>query len=465
MIGIEGYVVLATELLAIRQLVPFVGSGTEVVSIIISAVLMPLAVGYHAGGQRVAKELKHSRKRGRRSISIRKILLRNLLTTLLILVFGLSYIVLELFFGALSWAGLHNRILQTAIYSLVFLVTPTYLLAQTVPLISNYFSQTRLSEITGKMLFFSTAGSFLGSVVSTLVLMTLLGVHNTANITVTLLGFLIFLVTPKFTSFDNVIALIFVAVIWLINGNSVMHDLHVVADTPYSIITVQKAPEEDARYLKINRSFSSKFATDPKQRFEYIRYIEDQFINTGKVSAPREILVLGAGGFTVGWDDRKNHYTFVDIDPALQSTAEKYFLPSPLPSNKEVMSTSARAFIRRAPPIYDLVVIDVYSNIMSIPMETITREFLLDVKRVLKPGGIVVANVISSPNYADKFSVRYYHTFASVFPVFERHTIGKFDAWSEKVPYANTLYIYYNNPMMQDTDIYTDDKNTYSFDH
>ena len=42
----EGYVVLSTELLAIRLLIPFVGNSTETLSIIIAAVLMPLAIAF-----------------------------------------------------------------------------------------------------------------------------------------------------------------------------------------------------------------------------------------------------------------------------------------------------------------------------------------------------------------------------------------------------------------------------------
>ena len=50
-IVLEGYVVLATELLAIRQSIPYVGGGTDTVSIVIAAVLLPLALGYWAGGR------------------------------------------------------------------------------------------------------------------------------------------------------------------------------------------------------------------------------------------------------------------------------------------------------------------------------------------------------------------------------------------------------------------------------
>jgi spermidine synthase len=462
---IEGYVVLAMELLSIRQLIPFVGSGTEVVSIIISAVLLPLAIGYNAGGMKVQAALKKARAQGRYTISIRVLLIRNLLSALIILAFGLSYQVLEIFFTLLNALGVHNRILKTAIYSAIFLVRPTFALAQTVPMVSNYFSQKRLSEITGRMLFFSTTGSFLGSVISTLVFMTLLGVHNTVIITLTLLACLILLLTKRLIVFENFVVILLVGIVLLANGNIVMQANHIVADTPYSTIAVRKYSKDNEKILFINNSTSSKFAANPEHRFEYIRYIETHFIDTLKAGIPHDILVLGAGGFTVGLDDRVNHYTFVDIDPALKSVAEKFFLPSDLPANKQVIATSARAFLHSTARKYDLVLVDLYSNSQSIPMESITREFLLDLKRVLKPRSIVIANIISRPDFSDKFSVRYYNTFASVFPIFDRQLIEAFNPWSSDTREINTLYIYYNNAFVQDNTLYTDDKNTYSFDH
>ena len=50
-IAIEGYAVLAVELIAIRQLTPYVGNATDTVAIVIAAVLLPLAFGYEAGGR------------------------------------------------------------------------------------------------------------------------------------------------------------------------------------------------------------------------------------------------------------------------------------------------------------------------------------------------------------------------------------------------------------------------------
>jgi Spermine/spermidine synthase domain len=464
-IGIEGYLVLATELLAIRELIPFVGSGVEVVSIVISAILLPLAWGYYAGGQRVKLELQAARAHPRRwrAFSIRGMLLRNLLVVMGVLALGLSYPALQLFFKLLLILGAENRILQTALYSLVFLVAPAFLLAQTVPLISNYFSRAKLSEITGRMLFCSTAGSFLGSIVSTLLLMNVIGVHNTANVTITLLAILILVVSPHRRG-PMIAAIACAVLMWCFNGNAFLRRLQVVADTPYSLIQIEKLPADQGTVMRVNRSASSKYTPNPAQRFKYVQYIENQFIHPPQEKGPRNILVLGAGGLTIGWDDRINRYTFVDIDRALQPTAEKYLLPSPLPPNKQVVVTSARAFLKHATEHYDLVIDDLFTNIMSIPVEAVTREFLLSAKNVLKPGGILIINIVSSPRLSDAFSVRMYNTIASVFPVFRQQVVEGFDGWSDD-GYRNTLYIYYDGPLMQDKTIYTDDKNTYSLDH
>ena len=153
-IFLEGYVVLSTELLAIRQLVPFIGNGTETVAIIIAAVLLPLAFGYHKAGN-YRRNLKLPR-----SLSIREKLLNNVIISAVILTLGLSYPLLEIYFQYFSTMGISSRIVQTAAYSMIFIAPPVYLLGQTVPLVSNYFRGKYIANVTGTILTFSTIGSF-----------------------------------------------------------------------------------------------------------------------------------------------------------------------------------------------------------------------------------------------------------------------------------------------------------------
>ncbi len=462
---IEGYVVLACELLAMRLLIPYVGSGIEVIAIVIGCVLMPLAVGYHVGGRRYALDRKKNKKRRIRPVTIRNILLSNLLIALFILSIGLSYVALEVFFTVFMVVGITNTILLTFIYGFAFLIFPTFLLAQTVPLISNYFSQKSLSEITGRMLFFSTTGSFLGSIVSTIVLMTTLGVHNTVIITLALLVFLITILSKRIFTTDCIIAFCIFGMVFTLNSNDTMEKIEVLSNNNYNTAYVKDVPGENSRVLILNRSGSSKYSPNPSERFPYMQYLESTFLkHLPKTGTPKNILVIGAGGFTFGVEDTFNHYTYVDIDPELKEISEKHLLKAPLSKNKNFIKSSARAFLKRDTSTYDIIFIDVFTNVMSIPFEASTKEFLEDTKSRLKKGGIVMANIISSPNFADKFSVRYYNTFQSVFPVFDRHVIGTFNGFSHNAPYENTLYFYYDTPFANDRTIYTDNKSTYSLD-
>ena len=47
----EGFVVLSVEVTIIRLLMPYVGSGIEVTSILITAILLPMAYGYAYSGR------------------------------------------------------------------------------------------------------------------------------------------------------------------------------------------------------------------------------------------------------------------------------------------------------------------------------------------------------------------------------------------------------------------------------
>ena len=166
-----------------------------------------------------------------------------------------------------------------------------------------------------------------------------------------------------------------------------------------------------------------------------------------------------------------NHYTFVDIDKALKDIVEQHFIKQTLPPNKTFIAASARAFVKSDKNKYDLIFIDTYTNVISIPMETTTREFLIDCKALLKPGGILAANIIMTPDFRDKFSVRYDNTFASVFPNYSRQIVSDFSPWEDtndhpkmRAHQRNIMYMYFDRPNVGDDTIYTDDKNTYSLD-
>lgn len=457
-IVLEGYVVLSSELLAIRQTIPFIGSGTDTVSIIIAAVLMPLAFGYHAGGR-----FRPGFSNGK-FISIRDKLIQNIYISHIFIVFGISYVVMEIFFDVFRLSGIQNRLILTTLYSVIFLVVPVYLLGQTIPLISNYFKGAALSRLTGKILFFSTLGSFLGAVFSTLVLMSTIGVHNTVALNYVILTFLVILLSKKKITFTIGMMVAFTALGLALNSNWMMDQLGIVENNKYNTIKVKE--QDNERLLIINNNLSSKYSDDGRKH-EYIEFAESQTIERLEPrEQPYKILVIGAGAFTFGADDKKNIYHYVDIDYSLKDIAEEHILKKPLLPNKIFYAEPARGFLSRTKHTYDIVLLDAYFGDLTIPEQLVTQEFFQQVRSVLKPGSIIVSNFITTANFSDTFSRHLDNTLRTVFPHLSRHVIGQnyTNTNNEKHELVNVMYIYTHHPDANTNHIYTDDKNTIFLD-
>jgi len=461
-IFLEGYVVLSTELLAIRLLLPFTGSGTDTISIIIAAILMPLAFGYYAGGQ-----FKTKKRQGCRRFTVRDRLILNLVVAAAILTPGLSYAFLD---TAFSWAyqnaGWNNRIWLTTIYALLFLVAPVFLLGQTVPLISNYFSRQRLPVMAGKILFFSTMGSFMGAVFCTLVLMSFLGVNYTVTITIACITALAFMLSKKKLSAATIITTICLALAALLNSPAAMRHFDIARYNEYNMIQIVEHTGKNVRSMRLNRSFAAAvqdYVASPI--VPYAAYIEKNFLRPlyNPDAPPRDILVLGAGGFTIGRFDDLNNYTFVDIDDDLKDVAEELFLKEEIGPNKKFVPMEARAFLNQTKGKYDLIVLDLYRDPVSVPEYLITREFFGQVKNRLKDGGIVVGNYFASATFSDYYSLKLDNTLHAVFPAVNRQIIQPYDSWDRENDWVNIVYSYIDSGLATDG-IYTDNKNTSMFE-
>ena len=453
-IAIEGYAVLAVELLAIRQLTPYVGNATDTVAIVIAAVLLPLALGYEAGGRASFAPGDEA--------GVRRQLTRNLLIAAFILSFGLSHPFLAAFFQILDSLGLTHRLIQAAVHTSLFLVYPVYLLGQTIPLVAYCSTGASLPRSTGLMLFLSTLGSFLGSVVSTLVFMTFFGVHITVALTLGLLVVLAALIGWRMEGHNRLLLTTAALGLYIvaINSPATVKAYGIVSNNLYSEVRIVTNPAENSRLLVINNSPSSKVAADPEHRFAYLKFIEKEVLRRLDTDRPQRILVIGAGGFTIGLDDRFHAYTYVDIDPALRQVSEEHFLRQPLSPNKTFVPESARAFLRRNTQTYDVVVLDAFTNRISLPPDLITREAFAAVRQAVAPRGQVVMNIITSPSFADRFSRSLDATIRSVFPFVTRQILPQTQVGSV----ASVLYLagrHENEPH----DIYTDDRNRSFLDY
>lgn len=449
---LEGYVVLSSELLAIRQTTPYFGSGTDTISIIIAAVLMPLAVGYYVGGRFKIKDGKTVRKR----------LVFNILASMIFLLPGLSYIVIGQLHGLLTDYAITGRLLHASLYASIFISPPVYLLGQTIPLISNYFNKEKLSKVTGRILFFSTLGSFLGAIFSTLILMSHFGVNNTVCVIFIILPMLVFVLNKEKFSGTVLFATVLGIFGLILNSNLVMHANGIIDNNLYNTISVMKESGEngESRHLILNNNYSSKY-TDDGRKYDIIEFSEQLAIDPILYARPRKnILVIGAGAFTFGHQDKHNHYDFVDIDKNLKQIAEEHILLEEIGENKTFHPTPARAFLAATDKKYDVIFLDTYLGHHTIPEHLLTQEFFQQVKSCLSDNGLMLANIVSAPNFNSSFSRRLDNTIRSVFPQISRDVMrDRYMLWNnEPDSLANVVYIYKHHPDA-DLGIYTDDLN------
>ncbi len=449
-IFIGGYASLSLELIVLRQLSSFVGTTTITVSIVMGCFLAFMSMGYYQGS---TLSLKNN--------SIRQQAQNGFYLIALISVLASSYILMDIYFIFLNAMGIRANVIQTTIYSLIFLSYGPYLFGKITAMLSRYLHY-KDRNYTGKIMAVDTMGSVLGSLLTSLFLMPFIGVNYSILIlvAVNLIGAL--LVSRKYQYKYIGIIILFAA--FLLNRSSLLKDIYdIVENNAVSTISIYDADEGKSRIMDINHSLASKVSTEHNLNFPYINFINDNFIATIPQGEIKDILVVGAGGFTVGLDDKQNNYIFVDIDKDLKKHAEENFLHQKLGPNKKFIVQDANQFLKESAQKYDLIVLDTYSSQRYIPQELITKEYFTRAKNNLKEGGILVLNAIVSASFADDFSMNLDNTLRQVFAHNLRsQTVRNFNAWSTQ-DRNNLMYVYYHHTNPQK--VYSLNKNASFYDY
>ena len=221
--------------------------------------------------------------------------------------------------------------------------------------------------------------------------------------------------------------------------------------------------EAQSQLLMINGSLSSKVTSEDKLMFPYIRYINKVYIDTLPKDKIYHILVLGAGGFVLGINDQRNDYTYIDVVWQLPDIYNEHLSKEPLSDNKKFISQDAYLYMLKNKQKYDIIMVDVYSAVRSIPSNFVTEDFFQMVKEHLSPDGMMIANIITSPSFKTKYSKRIDNTLRAVFTDnLSRQVVS--DSYFN--PYVNELkniiYVYYNVPQPDNT-VYTINKNAAIF--
>lgn len=389
----EGFVSVSLQMLMMRQLVPFVGSSVVVSSLVVGFFLAALSLGYAWGG-RIKK--KHIEK-----------LTKNLFISSLLITVGLSYSLMNFIFNIQSEI-INNPIIEVSIYLFIFLAPIVFLLGQTVPLLTNFYKSESTAKIAGDSFAINTVGSVLGSVISALVFFHYLGMAKTIFINVLFLGFVIFLLNEKkeylkiFIKLSILLILSFFINVQYENNNFQKTNAY----NNYKIVG-----DSNGKYFIMNKSWSSAILANGNN-WDYIERIKNILYNEANLNfKDKEILVLGAGGFTVSHNKdeaKNNNFTYVDIDPDIKHMAEHFFLHEDI--NGDFVAQDARVFVNRTDKTFDAVIVDLYSNKTTIPWHLLTDEFIKSVKKSTKENGYVILNIISDASFKDNYSRNIHNT-------------------------------------------------------
>lgn len=448
LIFLNGYVSLSLELVVLRNLSFYVGSSAVITSIIMGTFLGFMSLGYFLGSSDKMTGTK-----------IKNILCISFLIIATVALCASSFPLITKYFTWMYMGGISSGVIQTFIYSFAFLSIGPFLFGFNTTLLSRALHKYN-TNYTGNIMAWDTIGSVLGSLLTTLILMPFLGVNYTVILVVALAIMAAIITRPRLWVFVVGAAILIPTLV--INSNYWQQkNFGILVNNANSTISVSDFGE-DMKILYMNGLPMSVYRPASDSSADYINYINDMFLYSMPTDRRRKVLVLGAGGFTAGLRDAFNEYTFVDIERTLKDISEKHFLNKKLGPNKRFVVQDASQFLKNTPEMYDVIILDVYSNSFQVPEGLITAEFMQRIKSRVAPNGVIIMNMITSVSFQDKYTRVFDNTFHTVFPHnTSRQVIGYINPWMPN-DIANVLYIYYNRE--NDGRIYTINKTPVIYD-
>jgi spermidine synthase len=414
---------LGAEIAAVRLLAPYFGASTIVWANTIGIVLVALSVGYWLGG-RLAD--RHPNMRALCLVALSA-------AVMLALVPFVADPLLDVAVDALDEISA-GAFVGSLLAVLVLVAIPVLLLGTVSPWAIRLAVQSveEAGTVAGRLYALSTAGSLLGTLVSALVLIPLVGTRRT---------FLIFALAIAIVAVWGLRpvrrwALAPAAIAALIalpvgtlkadteGGGRVIHE----AETEYQYARVIEYPDR-SRTLELNEGQAEHSVCEAECEAGPGGPRDPSSVLTGNVwdghlvlpfagreEAPRRVAILGnaAGTTSRAYEEffPRTRVDGVEIDAELSEIGREYFdMNNP---RLHLYHEDARPFLRRIDARYDVISVDAYRQ-PYIPFYLTTVEFFETVRDRLTPGGVLIVNV-GHPEGQDDLEEVLTATIGEVFP-------------------------------------------------
>src|SRR3954454_7371917 len=164
-------------------------------------------------------------------------------------------------------------------------------------------------------------------------------------------------------------------------------------------------PDDDARRgwtLVVNGVPSSHVDLDDPTRldFEYVRWIIGVLDAVAPDGDPLRVVHLGGAGCTVARyvaaTRPRSRQVVLEIDAGVLNVTRRAFGLRSSPALRLVVADGRAGLADLREAGYEVVVRDAFAG-ASVPTHLTTAEFLTDVRRVLAPGGLYLANLADNP--------------------------------------------------------------------
>ena len=378
---------LATEIAAARLLAPYYGASTVVWANVIGLVLASLSLGYWLGG-RLADRRPEPRVLG--GIVVTAALLIGVVTFL-------SRPLLDLSVEGLD--ELSTGAVIGSFFAVLLLFAPPVTLLGMVAPFAIRLALADLADagaVAGRLYALSTIGSLLGTFLSALVTIPLIGTQRT------LLGSAALIALPGSALLGRrwLLAPAAIAAFLALPPGAIKPQAGLLHEDESLYQYIQVVERGDVRRLYLNEGIAVHSV-----------WREDELLTGGVWDTflaippllgrpPTRVAVLGnAGGTTARAFGRFYPETRIDgveLDGAVSKAGRRYFGLEDNP-RLDVHTADARPFLRRTDERYDLIVVDAYRP-PYVPFYLATREFFALARDRLAPGGAIALNVASTPD-------------------------------------------------------------------
>ncbi|MBK5231999.1 MAG: fused MFS/spermidine synthase [Thermoleophilia bacterium] len=407
---------MGTEIAGARLLAPYFGDSTIVWANTIGVVLVALSVGYWLGGKLADRDPRLS--------TLCKVVLGGSLLIALIPFLAQPFLGASVdAFDTISVGAFAGSLLGV----LVLLAIPVMVMGSVSPwAIRIAMSDVEhAGELAGRLYAVSTAGSLVGTMISALVTIPLLGTQRT---------FLVFALVVAAVGLVGLgwrwapVPAIVAAALLIPVGTIKASDTGAVlfeAETTQQYARVVEKPDGE-RNLELNEGQAIHSIYRPGTWLVGGYWDENLVLpfatDTGP-KPPERVAILGSAAGTVarayGHFFPETKVDAVEIDGELTELGRRYFdLDNP---NMEVFTEDARPWLRQADPVYDTIMVDAYRQ-PYIPFYLATKEFFELVRERLRPGGTILINV-GHPEGNDDLEKALSTTLAESFPSIMRDPV------------------------------------------